>query len=83
VDPVEAARRLKGQRKGWKSINLPAAQYERVRQACEGGAARNNDEFVRIWTEVGLVLTNLAALRGNLPPMAAPSVQEPVPVRGP
>ena len=83
IEAIHEAKQLRGRRPRWKSINLPELQYNRVKQAVDRGYARNNDEFVRIWVEVGLILTSLEPLHDALRRMAERSVQEPVPGKPP
>ena len=48
-------------KKGWKTLNIRKQQADRIDAVVQQGLAPSRDEFVRTWTEVGLVLTRLAA----------------------
>ena len=53
-------------RRGWKTINISEMQASRIEAAVHAGYARHRDEFVRIWTEIGLVVTGILATQPDL-----------------
>lgn len=54
-------------RRGYKTANITEAQIRRIDAAVAAGYARNRDEFIRMWTEVGLIVTSLLPTSGDAP----------------
>jgi len=64
-------------RRGWKTLNIPQAQVERIDKAVEAGYGRNRDDFVRTWAEIGLTVISLVEAGRRIipetPPATAPA----------